>query len=148
MISKLPTVTGRPDGLRALTMYADLPEQHGIFPVVDNDHAPHLRLGEIAIFDKTDREPQHGELFVVQWSGGGRAIRQVVRREHRGIDGGMFEGWWTRSLAPNVFIPGYPPMTYADGPQLIEHFREKLIGRVVGIFDAKAATEIGREAAR
>jgi len=69
--------------LRALTMFADVPPQHITFPVANQYAMPHLKPGEFAIVDTTDRTPQHGELYVIEYSRGSlgtyREIVQVRR---------------------------------------------------------------------
>lgn len=43
----------------------------GVVPALDDKSDPHLRLGEIAVVDKRDREPQHGaEVYVIQCTSG------------------------------------------------------------------------------
>lgn len=53
-----------PADFRALTVYLDIP--HGLFPhlIFNRNHEPHLKLGEWALIDPTDRELQFGELYL------------------------------------------------------------------------------------
>lgn len=108
---------------RALMLFEDLASGCFVFPVTDALNAPHLRAGEFAVIDPEDLEPQHGELFLVQWCTGGRALRQIVSRPCQNTELGPFLGWWTRGLAS----------IYVDGPRTTERIREALVGRVVGI---------------
>src|ERR1700719_3914213 len=55
-----------PQPLRALTLFDHVPEGCILQPVTDDDSAPHLRVGEFAIVDTTDTEPQHGEVYLVR----------------------------------------------------------------------------------
>src|SRR5690242_15073099 len=51
---------------RALTFFDRLPRAHKTFLVRDDGSEPHLWSGEHAVIDASDREPQHGELYLVQ----------------------------------------------------------------------------------
>ena len=160
------SATQQEQPLRALEIFTEIPPGCIAFPVKDNSSAPHLKCGEFAVCDTNDREPQHGEVFLVQWCTGGRDIKQVVVRQHRGIDGKDFEGWWTRKLAASSLTSAqknaafddiqagkmrggeasaFLSLCMADGPQLIEHFRKKLVGRVIGILGATMPAVIAVE---
>jgi hypothetical protein len=102
---------------------------------MDDSSYPHLRRGEIAVVDTTDREPQHGEVFVVEWSSGRRSIKQLLAREMYHPDG-HYIGWFTSSLTERIFIPGIGERRMVDGPRDTDGMRQALIGRVVGIFEA------------
>ncbi|OAE39613.1 S24/S26 family peptidase [Brucella intermedia] len=54
-------------GLRALMMFEKVPEGCVTFPCTDASSMPHVRPGEFVVVDKTDREPVHGELYVVSF---------------------------------------------------------------------------------
>ncbi len=145
----MSAVAAQPGEFRALTVFDRLPEGCIAFPVVDPHSMPHLRLGEIAVCDRNDREPQHGELFVMQWSSGRQSIMQAAAREHIGIDGKPFTGWWTRNLAASRFsyaervamircddseiASAAMTLCYTDGPRQIEGFRQAIVGRIIGV---------------
>jgi hypothetical protein len=59
----LPTPIPASKEYRALEQMKHFPAGCVLFPVMDDDSDPHLRRGETAIVDITDREPQHGEVM-------------------------------------------------------------------------------------
>ena len=97
----------------------------------------------------TDREPQHGELFVIEWSSGRQSIMQAAARQHMGVDGQPFTGWWTRNLAASQFshaeklamihcddseiASAAMSLWYTDGPRQIDGFRKAIVGRIIGV---------------
>ena len=145
----MSAVSAQPGEYRALTVFDRLPDGCVGFPVVDPNSMPHLRLGEIAVCDMTDREPQHGELFVMQWCRGRQSIMQAAAREHMGVDGQPFTGWWTRNLAAQRFsyaervamircedseiASAGMSLCFTDGPRQIDRFREAIVGRIIGV---------------
>ena len=145
----MTAVSAQPGEYRALTVFDRLPEGCIAFPVVDALSMPHLRLGEIAVCDGTDREPQHGELFVIEWSSGRQSIMQAAAREHMGVDGKPFTGWWTRNLAASQLsareklwaihcddseiASAVMSLCFTDGPRQIDGFRKAIVGRIVGV---------------
>jgi hypothetical protein len=140
--SALPSGTHQP-GLRALTLFDTLPQGHVTFSVTEDGAEPHLRRNEYAVIDTTDREPQHGELFLIQHEGSSRRRYIVhVRRSYANITGPGAEKslvWWTGDLRgfrrtseeASGGIPVYAGLS--DGPYRTEHLQTKLIGRVVGV---------------
>src|SRR5580704_9566386 len=56
---------GRSSELRALTVFDRLPAKHVTFLTSEDGAEPHLCKGEFAVVDTTNREPQHGELYVI-----------------------------------------------------------------------------------
>jgi hypothetical protein len=64
--------------LRALTLFETLPPGHKTFHVPDDGSSPHHKEQEFAVIDTTDREPQHGELFL-KASSLGRRSRSIVQ---------------------------------------------------------------------
>lgn len=136
---------------RALVQYSKLPRGHKTFQVADDGSAPHLVESEFAVIDTTDRKPQHGELYLIQYESGRRNRRIVhVRSTMSQITpppSPKQQVWWTGDLAGfrrvgNVSGKGggIPEFTgLSDGPYLAAHLSAKLIGRVVGF----AATALG-----
>jgi len=53
--------------LRALMMFDKVPEGCILFPCTDESAMPHIRPGEFAIVDTSDRTPCHGELYVIKF---------------------------------------------------------------------------------
>ncbi|GLK68112.1 hypothetical protein [Hansschlegelia plantiphila] len=133
---------------RALTIYSAPPTGCIVFPVTRNGFEPHLRLGEIAIVDSGDRELQNGELYVIRWNhplepDGIKALVQIWPRTHRGTDGNSFAAWWVGSLnrpreAGEVeqWLKERRPLSCSERPFRADHLREKLVGRVIGIYQA------------
>jgi hypothetical protein len=119
-----------------------LPAQHKTFRVRDDGSDPHLHEGEYAVIDTTDRELQHGELYVIQYENGRRSrhITQAAA-ERMNTTGEQAEPslvWFMRDLRgfrkTNEGMGGIPVFAgLSDGPYRTEHLQSKLIGRVVGV---------------
>ena len=122
---------------RALQVMAQIPEGCTLFPVMDDNSDPHLRLGEIAVVDTTDREPQHGEVYVIQWSSGRRCITQLIGPGFAGfVSSAKKDHWWTGALTYRQSVPGHGEVRMIDGPRSKSGIRKALIGRVVGILES------------
>ena len=121
------------EGARAYEVMDRVPDGCRLVLVNDNLNWPHLRTGEWAVIDVGDTEVVDGELFLVNM-GRREAIKQVIRRK---------EGIW--------FCPFNRPRTYEeckqwmregrelvtnDGPLREEYLPEKMLGRVVGIYES------------
>jgi hypothetical protein len=76
---KALTFTHQPE-LRALTLYDRLPPSHATFRVPDDASEPHLKEGEYAVIDQSDRELQHGEVYLIQYDSGRRRRYLFVAR--------------------------------------------------------------------
>lgn len=141
---------GRSSELRALTVFDLLPAKHVTFLVSQDGAEPHLRKGEYAVVDTTDREPQHGELFVIQYEGQERRRHLVqVRSSMLNITGPgakPSQVWWCGDLRgwrkTDERMLGCPVYAgLSDGPYRTEHLQSKLIGRVLGV----AFTALGNQ---
>jgi hypothetical protein len=141
---------GRSSELRALTVFDLLPAKHVSFLVNKDGAEPHLREGEYAVVDTTDREPQHGELYVIQYEGHERRRHLVqVRSAWLNITGPgakPSQVWWCGDLRgyrkTDERMLGCPVYAgLSDGPYRTEHLQSKLIGRVVGV----AFTALGNQ---
>jgi len=130
-----------PQPLRALTMFDHVPAGCRLQLVVDDDSAPHLRVGEFAVIDTGDTDPQHGEVYLVRWSNGRKSIEQIIAKRHRFQDR-AFIGFWTRCL-------NFEPYTSAtgntlcvshrstmDGPREANEIKKAIVGRVIGFYQA------------
>ncbi|MFG1359971.1 hypothetical protein [Xanthobacter pseudotagetidis] len=146
--------------LRALMMFPTIPPGHMTFLVEDDAFHPHLRRGEFAVVDLSDRQPAQGELFLISYAsrytecGLIFAICQMRSRTYYFRPG---HGWRSPSLpyeegyelAPCWsachWIPPEDPADYAaalrsgrvgtsEGPYTTEHAAEKLVGRIVGVW--------------
>jgi hypothetical protein len=122
-----------------------------LHPVGDNDSAPHLRAGEFAIVDLGDREPEHGALFVIEYSAGTprarRTIVEILRRQHTAPGRKPFIGWWSgplvraRSVAEvHAEIREGRISACVDDPLLVDDMREARRGRVIGVFRLSGAS--------
>jgi hypothetical protein len=130
---------------RALTPFASLGPEHSVFPVTDDASAPHLRKGEYAVVDATDRDPQRGELYVIQEGDYPPRIVQVRAGEANIIGPSAAPSlvWWVGDLrgwrrvggdrVPEGNIPLFEGLS--DGPYLTQGLRSQLIGRIVGVLD-------------
>jgi len=132
---------------RSLRIFEKIPPGFNVCAVGEDRMAPLLRAGEVAVFDETDFLPQDDELFVIEQgrrsfgslrsTPSTRRIAQIFRTEWRGR-----ECWW--------LLPAYKPQltdnrdtwnrrrvrNCSDGPFTDEELMNRLIGRVVGIFQA------------
>lgn len=89
--------------------------------------APRLRRGDVAIFDPADREPIHGEHFVVQWT---RLDRRDV------VEVSLEPGGWCFIWQNTVAAVGGGPskkVRWCDGPCRPGGMEQSILGRVVGI---------------
>jgi hypothetical protein len=141
---------------RALTLFGVLPPEHVTFGVQEDGADPHLREGEFAVIDTTDRAAQHGELYVIQYDGLDRPRKLVqLRAAQLNITGRGAEPslcWWVSDLrgfrrkgdyGGGGNYGGIPEYTgLSDGPYTTEDLERKLIGRVVGysVTVARSAT--------
>ena len=93
--------------IRALEVFSTVPAGHTLHPQRDDAHAPHIRAGEFAVIDPTDREPEHGELFLIEFG----------RNSHAGPRATIMQTWckWYEYIGqprkspdePVVMGPGY-----------------------------------------
>jgi len=143
--------------IRALEVFDRLPPGHTMHLVRDIRHAPHLRPGEFAVIDTTDREISLGELYLIEQSHG-PIIWQVI----------LPKGLWAPRTAEEeerqacrpcvMLMPLAPPRTLpsgeidwrypvhtADGPIYRDALEPNILGRVVGIYQGP---EVGATASR
>lgn len=120
-------------------MYDRLPEDCIAFEVKDNRIAPHLRAGDFAVIDTSDRAPMHGELFVLQWNDGSQQVVEIAKHAKPenivGWDG--IADYWNAHWRMTMQTPGQGTslsMRWGDGPYREDGIASKLIGRVVGIY--------------
>jgi hypothetical protein len=133
---------GRSSGLRALTIFDWLPVKQVTFLTSEDGAEPHLCKGEFAVVDTTDRDPQHGELYVIQYDGfERRRVLVQVQSDRLNITSPGAKPslvWWCSDLRgwrrtdeEMLGCPIYAGMS--DGPYRTENLQPKLIGRVVGV---------------
>lgn len=136
--------------IRALEIMSSIPAGCITHFVCDEDCEPHIHLGECAIIDTNDTEPQSGEVYLIRWASGATSIKQLFSRPFTSADHGERIGFWTRCLnfvpynpSPSrkseTGIPVIGRRSYADGPRLAETIRKALLGRGVGVYAAPDA---------
>ncbi len=127
-------------GLRSFIVYNGIRADDLVFEVTGHEAEPHLKAGDFAVIDTDDREPIHGEMYLIEFAGGQRTICEVVQRHGHYGKGGVYEAgyrWWLQWRVNVWKLSGevdYRP-TFADGPYATEHVMEKIVGKVVGIYE-------------
>ena len=136
---------------RALTVFDSIPAGCILLPVSDESCDPHLRVGEFALIDTQDREPQHGELYVIGnkniYDEMRYRICQVRAKTERDVRSRRWQAWYYGPLVPAAFpAKGYWTLEAAalqplrlgltEGPMLLTGTRQKISGRVIGIYEA------------
>ncbi|MHA0335838.1 hypothetical protein [Sphingomonas aquatilis] len=120
--------------LRSFIVCDRLPEGCVAYPVTDETNAPHLRPGDIAIIDPTDRDVCVGELFVAQWGSGKTDIVEAWTADavHWKVGGSNR----ARSHASVLErLRQGSQVGWVDGPYPSEVLKQKLRGKVVGILE-------------
>jgi hypothetical protein len=155
MASKFVPERARPmqSGLRSFVIVDELPLDCIAYEVPDNCVEPHIRESEFAVVDTNDAEPMHGELFLIEWNSGRRQIVELAERTYNLWDDE------TRTAAPGLawvslinssmtqMATGETvPIRFADGLIMKEGLREKLVGRVGGIYQPDYRQQMGRAA--
>ena len=100
-MARSSSCSGPQGSFRALTLFEMLPPGHVALRVEDDASEPHLHRGEYAIVDTTDRDPVHGELFMVQFSKDGRHYIKQLKADHQNITGRGAAAslvWWVDEL--------------------------------------------------
>ncbi|MDT2022837.1 hypothetical protein [Methylocella sp. CPCC 101449] len=120
------------DLLRALEVMDVVPAGCVGIPVRDHSFSPHLKPGEIAIVDTTDKSPAYGELFVLTFMSGRGPIRQIVQLRRSGFAGSDSEqvGYWYAFAFRGQEKPNAVMM---DGPLRHDCWPAKCVGRVIGV---------------
>ena len=126
----MATFEHNPD-LRAFPVFDRLFDGLAAHPVTDDDNWPILTAGEFVVIDPAQRDPDVGELFVIQWDSGRRAIVEAILV-------GSARKLAVASLRrePALAMAGTDERQaprYYDGPYPAEILKQKIVGRVVGI---------------
>lgn len=123
--------------LRSYIVYDRLPAGHIAHTMLSTEVMPHIRPGERAVIDLSQREPVGGDLFLIEYqSGPVDRRRHVVETYYHEKMGGWVVGPLERRRivtlagAPD---PDIPAVRWVDGPYRPGCLAEKLVGRVVGI---------------
>ena len=113
------------DEYRALTIYEDVPTDCKVVMVLHDGFEPHLRIGEFAVVDPSDKAPQPGELFVIR-IGSDRPHLRIVQ---------VYVSRYCSDAISWLFALRRPDrMATADTGLKPEYWPEKCLGRVIGIF--------------
>ena len=135
--------------LRALPTLDALPAGSVTHLVADASAAPHLLPGEFAVIDTTDREPIHGELYVIRYSspltdsGFRDRVIEACRRPYRSPEEADGWRWWAcpyvRPLSGaelEAWADAGRPFVLSEGPFKPGAMEAKLVGRVIGVLAA------------
>ena len=134
-------------GLRSFIVYDHIPAGCIAFEMQNDDFDPHIRLGDFALIDTNDRDPIHEEFFLIDWKSRHEDNRYelamlTLRAGRYGTDAGKCEPgflWFLSSYNPTQHFslagkPILPPIRWADGPYQEEQAIERILGRVIGIY--------------
>ena len=122
-------------GLRSFIVYDAIPAGCSPQEVREKGIEPHARRGEIVVVDDADRQPMHGELFAIEWSSSGnRDVVEIRRWKDDDCDGNPL--WIAQWMQTVHRLDGSVAYTHPwmDGPYPEWAIQEKLIGRVIGIY--------------
>jgi hypothetical protein len=97
--------------------------------VQDNSFAPHLRWGEIAVIDTTDKSTEYGELYLLTFASGCGPVRHIVQLRARGFTADTTGLWYAFAFRGQEKANAVT----MDGPLRHECWPEKCLGRVIGI---------------
>ena len=124
----------------ALTVSGSVPPGCMGYLIDDDDSEPVLRDGEFAIIDVNDREPVTGQLFLIEWDRGDRALVETFLRPNQKKDGTEVLRWWVgaynrpRSREQlDEALAGRRTISCIDGPYKPGCLEAKLIGKVIGV---------------
>lgn len=121
---------------------------------------PLLSEGDYVVVDTGDTLPVPGGMFLVEWLNGSRSLMSTrpaaceIKCDENGRSyynmqkDGLDTVWYFAPLvAPRSkeeiqeWIKAGRMMSTCDGPYDLDHMRSKIVGRLVGVVDGKAATE-------
>lgn len=139
-MADIAPLTPQQPGLRSFIVYDQIRESDLVFEVTGEEADPHLQPGDFALVDTTDREPNQGELFLVEFMNGRRQICETVERFGCYVQNGVSEEknlWWLRWKMNIRSLSGAvnDRATYADGPYDTTQVTGKIVGKVVGIYE-------------
>lgn len=147
-VAPAATIAQKP--VRALTLIERLSHGCMTFLVPDAASSPHLRPGEYAVVDLSDRTPQHGELFLIQSNCGERKryIQQATRTWMAISSSGLPEKvWWLCDLAgwrqEGADCTGIPIFAgMSDGPMKKKGLKKMVAGRIIGYAESDLGNEL------
>jgi hypothetical protein len=131
------------DEPRAYLVRDEMPPGHTTHYVDDDRHWPHLKPGETALVDTSDRTIIWGELYLLRQFCG-PMIWQICKEPHpeRVASNGRPTAWMRplNNPPPRLDAKGRWNPTgchMSDGPIYLDALQEQIIGRVVGLFVRK-----------
>lgn len=132
-------------------VYDRTPDGCIVHLIGDDDSFPILRAGDFVVVDKNQCEPDHAELFLMEYE---RAyekvlvVKQLNRRLITWSNKPASDGWWavaynrprTKEQA-EALVASRGVIRCADGPyrgdgESYEYLKSKIVGKVVGIFQS------------
>lgn len=133
-------------------VYDRTPDGCIVHLIGDDDSFPILRAGDFVVVDKSQREPDHAELFLMEYARRhGEKERKIVQLNKRRMNWSgkpANDGWWavaynrprTKEQA-EALVAARGVIRCADGPYCgdgegYEYLKSKIVGRVVGIFQS------------
>ena len=131
-------------GLRSFIVYDELPMGCIAFEDTEGESGPHIKEGEFAVIDTTDRAPSHNEMYMVQWKSSDR--RELASLRLRRINVFNDDGtttpadlWFIGTIAGQQPIaldgsPVGPRIQFVDGPYRDEDAMDRIVGKVVGVY--------------
>lgn len=130
------TATPQQPGLRSFIVYDRVPAGHAAYPITDDRNAPHLHMGDFAIIDPSDTDPCEGELFLMEWhsSPGHYSANETFSKP--GITGWCIGPVAQPEWVKEAIAAGAPPVRWCDFGYKTEALRERLMGRIVGLFQS------------
>lgn len=144
-VTNLPaTIDGAAEDGTAFPIFDHVPQGHGLWPVIGNQHAPHLCSGEWVLVDFNDRDIRVGDVYLTIDSSGPKIWQVRLLPAHQFKNGANERHF---ALAPlnqptrdrnGKPLPGQR-LYAADGPFCEWHLRAVTLGRVVGIIDPRIA---------
>ncbi|MFI4985835.1 MAG: S24 family peptidase [Alphaproteobacteria bacterium] len=147
-LSPIAVGTSTEPAARAFPLVSDVPASCRLILADDHHAEPDVRLGEYAVVDTSDRTIQWGEPYAVQYSNSTAMwrVREVPATWKLGTDKpcAMLDPLerHTKEELDAMRGGGAMPrggLRMSDGPIYMDHLREILIGRIVGVYEAAAA---------
>lgn len=123
-------------GLRALELFDVIPAGHFGLLIRGESFAPHLRPGEIAVVDATDKERAIGELYCLTIGSGERhrlTVVDLIKGFGASCESAAAGVWFAFSFNPTAELGPGQRTRMIDGPLGFQHWPETCRGRIVGV---------------
>lgn len=132
----------RADAALGLVVHTRIPESCRLHPVPDDAHAPHLRTGDWAVVDVTDKHVEWGGLYLVEQHNGPRLWQvnpvpyaMAVQFPEPCAYLTAMNGPTSGADADRKLRTG-AAVFVSDGPLDLSALERRIIGRVVGVYMA------------